>query len=135
MKLCSCGLNWIDDTVDCCEVCNKTQLSLKQGKGKSGIKHPMACYSEEFTFTKEKNYYRGKNGFEAYNAKGENVGLVYMCDSMKTSSYGHCELCIYPAYHNRYGEWHIIYSNGGRIKWERLCEILEKKPQYKVFID
>lgn len=98
-------------------------------------KHPSAYYHEEFTFTNERTHYRKKNGFRAYNSKGENVGLVFSCDDKRLSAYEHCELCIYSAYHERYGEWHIIKSYGERIKWDKLCEILKTKENYKLFID
>ena len=36
-------------------------------------KHPSAYYHEEFTFTNERTHYRKKNGFRAYNSKGEKL--------------------------------------------------------------
>ena len=93
------------------------------GNGKARITY----FQEEFTFTMQKAFYRGKIGFQAYNSKGENVGLVFMCDDKRTPAYEHCELCMYPAYYNQYGEWHRIQSHGGRIKWDKLCEILKQR--------
>ena len=136
MKLClKCNLNWIEDENEFCAICdNQKQLVGNNGIGGGG-KNPTAHFQEEFTFTMQKAFYRGKIGFQAYNTKGENVGLVFMCDDKRTPAYEHCELCMYPAYYNQYGEWHRITSHGGRIKWSKLCEILKQKTKHKVFID
>ncbi|MBR1975033.1 MAG: hypothetical protein IKA20_04210 [Clostridia bacterium] len=138
MKLCPiCQLNWIENDQNSCIICDKTNTNNKHNGsiGGGGIKHPTAYFQEYFTFTNEKGYHRGKNGFQAFNSKGENIGIVFMTDVHKTPAYGHCELCMYPAYYNQYGEWHRITSHGGRIKWSKLCEILKSRTEYKVFID
>ena len=136
MKLCPiCQLNWIEDTNTHCEVCENKNFAPKNNGGPGGIKHPSAYFQEFFTFKNESGYHRGKRGFQAFNSNGENIGVVFMTDVHKTPAYGHCELCMYPAYYNRYGEWHRITSHGGRIKWSKLCEILKEKAEYKVFID
>ena len=98
-------------------------------------KHPAAYYQEDFTFTNARGYHRGKQGFQAFNSNGENVGIVFMCDDKRILAYEHCELCIYSPFHERYGEWHIIKSHGGRIKWNKLCEILSQKSTLTLFID
>ena len=137
-KLCPvCQTNWIDEQQEKCAVCSGMSQSLvsHNSSGGGGGKHPGVYFHEEFTFTKERAFYRGKFGFQAYNSKGENVGLVFECDVKKTPAYEHCELCIYEKYHNRYGEWHRIQSHGGRIKWSRLCELLKQKSEYRIFID
>jgi len=136
MKLClKCNLNWIEDEKEFCTICdNQKLLGGNNGIGGGG-KNQTAYFQEEFTFTSQKARYRGKSGFQAYNSKGENVGLVFMCDDKRTPAYEHCELCMYPAYYNQYGEWHRITSHGGRIKWCKLCEILKQKEKHKVFID
>lgn len=103
--------------------------------GIKGAKNPSVYFQEEFIFTNELGYNRGKNGFQAYNSKGENVGIVFMSGDKRTPAYGHCELCMYKPYYNRYGEWHRIQSRGGRIKWDKLCDILKEKETHKVFID
>jgi len=134
MKLCpKCNLNLIEDNENYCSLCDKTTLE-KNGGGGNG-KARTAYFQEEFIFTSEKAFYRGKSGFQAYNSKQEKVGLVFMCDDPRTPAYEHCELCIYDRYQNQYGEWHRIQSHGGRIKWSKLCEILKQKTKHKVFID
>ena len=136
MKLCpKCNLNWIEDYKEFCTICANSESSISNNGIGGGGKHPAAYFQEEFTFTNEKIFYRGKVGFKAYNSKGQNVGLVFMCDDKRTPAYEHCELCMYPAYYNQYGEWHRITSHSGRIKWSKLCEILKQNTKYKVFID
>lgn len=137
MNLCpKCMLNWIDDTQKLCFICDNQQVTnTTKGGGAGGTKHPAAYFQEWFTFTNVRGYHRGKKGFQAFNSKGENVGIVFMTDVIKTPAYEHCELCMYPAYYNQYGEWHRIQSHGGRIKWSELCEILKHTATHKVFID
>ena len=136
MKLCpKCNLNWIDDKQAICPVCDDQKTVQRNHGIGGGAKISTANFQEEFTFTNQRAFYRGKEGFQAYNMKGENVGLVFMCDDKRTPAYEHCELCMYPAYYNQYGEWHRITSHGGRIKWSKLCEILKQKTKHKVFID
>ena len=137
MKLCPiCQLNWIENDQNSCIVCDKRNTNNKHnGSIGGGGKNQTAYFQEEFTFTSQKARYRGKSGFQAYNSKKENVGLIFMCDDSRTPAYKHCELCIYDIYQNQYGEWHRIQSHGGRIEWDKLCQILKEKAEYKVFID
>lgn len=136
MKLCPiCELNLIEDEKDSCSVCEKAKTSPQNGGSSRGGKTLSAYFQEEFTFKNQKGFYRGKLGFQAYNSKGYNVGIVFMCDDPRTPAFEHCELCIYAKYHTQYGEWHRIQSNGGRIKWTKLCEILKQNSKCTVFID
>lgn len=118
-----------------CEICANKQFDRKNNGSIEGKKHPSAYFHEEFFFINKRACHRGKQGFQAYNSKDENIGIVYMCDDKDGPSYEHCELCMYSEYHERYGEWHIIKTHGGRIKWSKLCEILQKNGRYTVFID
>ena len=136
MKICpKCNLNWIEEEKEFCAICDNQKRIIVNFPTGGGGKNPTAYFQEEFTFINQTAFYRGKVGFQAYNSKGENVGLVFMCEDKRTPAYEHCELCMYPAYYNQYGEWHRIISHGGRIKWCKLCEILKQKTKYKVFID
>ena len=92
-------------------------------------------FSENITFKKIKNIYRGKNGFLAFNSNNEEIGIVFMGDDKRSKSYGYCELCIFKNYKEKYGEWHRIKSNGLRIEWSTLCSILEEKGKYEIFVD
>ena len=131
-----CNLNWIEDHAPCCSVCNEeTNAQTPQTGNVGGIKHPHARFSEVFTFTNELAELRGKIGYLAYNANGENVGIVFEEDNQHTPAFECCTLCMYPTYYNRYGEWHRIRSHGGRIKWNKLCEILSCKEKCTYFID
>ena len=137
MKLCpKCGLNWIEDKEVLCSVCDQyTESITHRGDNVGGRKHPAVYFKEMFTIKSQMEYYRGKQGFQAYNSKGEKVGIIFMSDDLRTPAYGHCELCIYPAYQNQYGEWHRILSHGGRFKWDKLCELLSQRDEYKMYID
>ena len=97
--------------------------------------NPTVTFHEHFTFKNEIAECRGKIGFQAYNSAGENVGIVFMEDAKNTPAFEHCTLCMYPAYYNRYGEWHRIRSHGGRIKWNKMEELMETIGHYQLFID
>lgn len=130
-----CGINWMKETEGCCKICaQKPQNNGNMGGGGGG-KHPTAFFNEYFTFTNEVARLEGESGYKAYNSKGENVGIVFETTGAHTFADGHCELRMYPKYYNRYGKYHRIKSNGGRIKWSKLCEILSNKGKYTIFID
>ena len=112
-----------------------TPLPPKISNGQAYKTRSSKFYNEEFTFTNESTSYRGKNGYKAYNSNGENVGIVFMTDDKRRTSYGYCELCFYPNYQNRYGEWHKFTSHGYRLKWENLCTCLQNQSVYKCYID
>ena len=84
MKLCpKCNLNWIEDEKEFCTICDNQKQLVGNNSIGGGGKNPTAHFQEEFTFTMQKAFYRGKIGFQAYNSKGENVGLVFMCDDKR----------------------------------------------------
>ena len=95
----------------------------------------MKDFGEIFKITNETDYFRGKNGFKAYNPQGKCVGIVFMTDDKRTAAYGNCEFCFYPEYKHPYGEWHRILSHGSRIKFKYLCDILSKQSTYNLFVD
>ena len=84
---------------------------------------------------KERGYYRGKSGFEAYNYKGQNIGLIFMTDDKRTPAYGNIELCVYASYQSQYGEWRRIKSQGVRIKYSYLCQVMENNDEYVIDVD
>lgn len=134
MKKCPrCEINWIEnDAYELCEICQKEIMSIAPQLNKSKSN---AYFNEYFTF-KSGNYdYGGKHGFKAYNSKGEHVGIVFMTDDKRVTSYGYCELHFFPQYYNNYGEWHRIISHGNRISWSFLCEQLKIKNEHCCFID
>ena len=90
---------------------------------------------EDFTFINELAFYRGKVGFQVYNSKGENIGLVFMCEDARSSAYKHCELCMYEKYQKRYGSWYRIQSHGKRIRWTTIVAILQNVDKYHIYID
>ena len=72
----------------------------------------MKHFAETFKITNEKDYSWRKSGFKAYNSQGKCVGVIFMTDDKRVAAYGNCELCVYPEFKNRYGEWHRIRSHG-----------------------
>lgn len=118
---------------------NETENNFIRGKNvsvqqKNNTKRKLQ-YNEYFVIKNERKSYRNKTGFKAYNNSNEEIGIVFMCDDERTPAFQHCELCVYQEYVNKYGEWHRIKSHGARIKWQSLCEILNKQKSYKLFID
>ncbi len=136
MKLCpKCELNPINDDEDLCEVCkNATHSSVKQNNSSQRAR-PFVQYNEDFIFICELTRCRDKIGYRAYNSENENVGIVFMTDDKRLSSYGDCELSFYPKYENRYGKYHRFTINGGKLKWDVLCARLRKNSKYKCHID
>ena len=59
-----------------------------------------------------------------------------MCtDDERTPAFNHCELCFFEDYQSKYGEWHRFTSNGERIKWSFLCDVLKKEGKYSCLVD
>jgi len=83
----------------------------------------------------ERGSYRGKIGFQAYNYKGQNIGLIFMTDDPRTPAYENIELCVYAQYKSQYGEWKRIKSRGGRIKWSYFCQLMERNEEYIIEVD
>lgn len=92
-------------------------------------------YGERFTFVNERVEYDGVIGFRTYNSMGDEVGIVWMTDDVRTPAYEHCEMFIYLEYRHRYGMWHRIKSFGKRIPWDFLCDKLETNGSYELYID
>lgn len=134
MKKCpECDLNYIQDFEEMCNVCAEKLnggCSIQNHKAKKAV-----TFAEEFIFENRHAMLRGKNGFKAYNHKGLNVGIVFMTDDDRSPAYECCELCFYPEYHNRYGEWHRFTSHGQKIKWEHMVQQLNRNGIYKCYID
>lgn len=128
-----CEINYILENEEKCEVCKEKIMYDKNNIVNKGRKtNPIA---EKFTFKNEKVFYRGKNGFQAYNEKGENVGLVYMCDDKRWAAYGKCQLCIYGEYQKEYGQWRIVKSHGAFFDWVELCNYFTSKESVVMYLD
>ena len=95
----------------------------------------MIYFGETFTITNERDYVKGKFGFKAYNSQGTCVAIVFMTDDQRVAAYGNCEFRFYPKFKNKYGEWHRILSHGNRIKYQNLCDILNKQSSYSLYVD
>lgn len=135
MKLCpKCELNYINDNDELCTVCKVPSKTLS-GDSQMHKTRTSVYFNEDFTFVNEMYAYRGKIGYKAFNFDGDNVGIVFMTGDKRSPSFGHCELCIYPTYQSRYGEWHRFTSYGCRLQWEVLCNRLKTNSSYKCHID
>ena len=44
-------------------------------------------------------------------------------------------ICIYNEFWSTYGQWHIIRSNGGYIKYDEFCEKLKSNRELEIFVD
>lgn len=90
--------------------------------------------AEEFTFTSEERCGFGiKEGFRAYNNKGEDIGFVFMTNDKRTPSYGCAELRFYKEYKGRV--WLRFTSHGQKIKWIDLKNKILSLGQYRLYID
>ena len=105
------------------------QTTIKSNKG------PRKKYFENFTINNAQKVFRGKRGFQAINSKGQEVGIVFMCDDKRIANYGNCELCIYEKFFNQYGQWHRFTVNGQKIKWNDLVQRLNLEGGISLFIE
>ena len=130
LKKCpKCELNYITDSEDLCSVC-KDNLKVKQNYETIGHTSTRHHYDEEFTFKNETYRYGGKVGFKAFNSERKFIGICFMTDNKKLSSYGKCEIYVFSVFQEKYGMFHRF-----DFEFEMLKNILEKKGEYKLFID
>lgn len=77
-----------------------------------------------------------KNGFMAYDVKGDFIGLVYMCDDHRwKSSYGNSEIMFAKKHQNSYGRWRIIKIEKQYLPFDKLSEILSTRNECNVMVD
>ena len=77
-----------------------------------------------------------KNGFMAYDVKGDFIGLVYMCDDHRwKSSYGNSEIMFAKKHQNSYGRWRIIKIKKQYLPFDKLSEILSTHNECNVMVD
>ena len=89
---------------------------------------------ELFMFTNEKTSGYGiKNAYLAYNSRNEEVGFVFMTGDKRSPSYGYAELRFHKPYKGK--TWYRFTSDGQKISWDALCQLLNEKSEYKVYID
>lgn len=89
---------------------------------------------ELFRFTDEKTTGYGiKNAYRAYNSSNEEVGFVFMTGDKRSPSYGYAELRFHTPYKGK--TWYRFTTDGQKISWDTLCELLNEKGEYKVYID
>ena len=128
MKKCSkCELNYIKDDEEFCSVCLEKWNNSKFGKSAGSGRH---IYNEEFTFKRTMERYCGFEGFQAINSNGEKIGIVFMTQDKRVSSYGNCEIKVFSDFQNKYGMYHRF-----DLSYEMLCKILIKQKEYKYFVE
>ena len=93
------------------------------------------AFGENFTVKCELEEYKKKLGYKVYNSRNQNIGIVYSCDDKRATAYGCCEICVYDGFGSTYGQWHIIRSYGGYIKYDELCKQLKTSGEIKIFVD
>ena len=95
------------------------------------------CGINTFVFKKEIGYNRIKNktGFKTFDKAGRNVGVTFMNDDERRSSYGQAEICFYDEYREEFGEWRLIFIDKVRLSFERLKSTLLQHESFEATID
>lgn len=89
---------------------------------------------ESFTFINTKTSgYGVKEAYRAYNSVGQEVGFVFMTGDHRSPSYGYAELRFHTPYKGK--TWCRFTTNGSKLSWDVLCQILSTKGKYKCYID
>lgn len=133
-KICPiCNLNYISNNEESCKLC-ADKKGVHKTWTRSATSNTNKCQGK-FTIKNERMRYRGKLGFQAFNDKEENVGIVYMCDDKRLRAYGKCELCFYSNYQKTYGQWHIVKLHGEYYDWLELCKYLTKQKSITLYLD
>ena len=89
---------------------------------------------ESFLFTNEKTSGYGiKTAYRAYNSRNEEVGFVFMTGDKRSPSYGYAELRFHTPYRGK--TWYRFTTDGQKISWDVLCQLLNAKGEYRVYID
>lgn len=127
-----CDTNYISEQETMCVLCSKKD-NVKSRK--SYTKKSNVVFGETFTIENKQDFFKGKQGYIAYNQKMQKVGLIYACDDKRLSAYDKCQLCFYEKYINLYGQWHIIRSHGNYIDWVELCSLLKHNKTVSIFVD
>ena len=74
-----------------------------------------------------------KNGYLTCDAKGREIGIVYMSDDTRTKRYGAAEIMFFKQYLQEYGSWRVIILEETYSKYlmfDKLQNILKEKPSY-----
>ena len=95
------------------------------------------CSINTFVFKKEIGYNKIKNktGFLTFDKAGRNVGVTFMNDDERRSSYGQAEICFFDEYKGEFGEWRLIFIDKVRLSFERLESVLIQHESFEATID
>ena len=95
------------------------------------------CSINEFVFRKEIGYNKQKNktGFMTFDKTGRHVGVTFMNDDKRKSSYGQAEICFYDEFKEEFGQWRLVAINKERLSFHKLTNILEENGSYEATID
>ena len=113
------------------------ELSVKMSsteKMTTNRTHTRDGIGESFLFTNEKTSGYGiKTAYRAYNSRNEEVGFVFMTGDKRSPSYGCAELRFHTPYKGK--TWYRFTTDGQKISWDTLCQLLNEKGEYKLYID
>ena len=122
-----------------------TYLIEKNSANSSSVKthnhqnHKPISYSpfNTFIFTNKIGYNKAKNktGFMTYDKTGRNIGVTFMNDDKRRSSYGQAEICFYDEYKEDFGQWRLISIDKVRLSFERLKSILSQHESFETIVD
>lgn len=108
---------------------------IPREKYKEGKMRRRYTFGENFTVKCELEEYKKKLGYKVYNSRNQNIGIVFSCDDKRVTAYGCCEICVYDGFRSTYGQWHIIRSHGGYVKYDEFRKKLISNSELKIFID
>ena len=70
-----------------------------------------------------------------YDKTGRNIGVTFMNDDKRRSSYGQAEICFYDEYKEDFGQWRLISIDKVRLSFERLKSILSQHESFETIVD
>ena len=70
-----------------------------------------------------------------FDKTGRHVGVTFMNDDKRKSSYGQAEICFYDEFKEEFGQWRLVAINKERLSFHKLTNILEENGSYEATID
>lgn len=133
MKKCpKCGLNYIQDTQDLCDLCK--QDYAESGKEKRRPLHDFPI--KDFVIKKSISSIGIETGYDFYDLKGNKLGVVFAThDKKDTPAFGKCEMCFYSQYEGTFRRYHRFKINHERMDFEVLKVYFETHDEKRITID
>ncbi len=127
------------------EKMNQTEINEETTVSSSLVTRPQTqnhkpisyCSINTFVFKKETGYNKSKRkfGFLVFDKSGRNIGVTFMNDDKRRTSFGQAEICFFDEYIGEFGEWRLISIDKERLSFEKLSKKLEEQGFYEVTID